>query len=69
MNRSNERPSFAEMAKEKSSYVQTPEERRLQDLKRNYAKRLDNINLTKSNNTLSEQIGLLCNLISKGGNE
>ncbi|QLZ68468.1 hypothetical protein FOLKNPGA_01247 [Legionella sp. PC1000] len=66
---SNQKPPFAAMAKEKSSLVQSLEERYLKDLKRNYAKRIDNINLIKSNNKLSEKIDVLSDAISKGGNE
>ena len=57
MNRKNKRPPFAAMANEQD----LTKESYLRDLKQNYARRKDNIDLIKSNNILASEIRLLKN--------
>jgi hypothetical protein len=63
MNRSNERPPFAAMANRKDY----PNKSYLSDLKQNYAKRKDNIEIIKSNNKLVSALRALTDQIAKSG--
>lgn len=62
-----ERQSFAAIAKETRNCSNYSKGSYLRDLKQNYARRKDNIELIKSNRNLSEQIDRLCDLIEKTG--
>ncbi|MDW9177985.1 hypothetical protein SC588_06890 [Legionella pneumophila] len=63
MNRSNKRPSPRMMANEKDY----SEESYLRDLKQNYARRKDNIELIKSNNILASVIRALIEHTRRNG--
>jgi len=70
MNTSDKRPSFAAMAStKKDNCLYHSSECYLRDLKRDYAKRLDNINYIKSTNDLSAKVSALSDSLStRGGN-
>lgn len=63
MNRSTERPSLRTMAR----LEDYPNQSYLSDLKQNYAKRKDNIELIKSNNKLASALRILTEQIAKSG--
>ncbi len=63
MNKLNERPSPLTMASEKDY----PNQSYLRDLKQNYARRKDNIELIKSNNSLVSVIRSLTEQICMNG--
>ena len=63
MNRKNKKPSPLTMTSEKDF----PNESYLRDLKQNYARRKDNIELIKSNNILTSVIRSLTEQICRNG--
>ncbi len=67
MSEENKRPPLAAMARKTDCYLEHSKERYIQDLKRNYARRLDDINRTESHNKLSMKIDLLLDALSKRG--